>query len=642
MSIRIKLLLGFGVVIAMSALAGIFAIHSISSLGQLTIRMYEKPLMTINFARSAQGNFFLARQALANAAKDSDGEVSDEAFEIIEETYESFVEDLEVVAERAESERTRTLLTQLGAASKQWWAAGKQSIGHGDEEDAPAKPANGTAQASLATLTDKISKDMDLLIEYETENGYNFRTAAEKTIETAWLINICTISAVALVGLFVAFILGRRVSLPIRRITQTMTALADGDLTAEIPSRSRNDEIGRMAAAVQVFKENAVKVDRMTKDLESREKEAQDQVERNSSSVAKFSAVFDAMARGDLKLRMNGEFDQSFSTLSTSANTMADKLAEIVAQANTSSTNISASVEQVASGSKHLSDRTENQASTLEETSASMEQLTATVKQNAESAQQANKLASEAREVAVKGGNIVTDTVEAMKQIDASSQKISDIMGIIDDIAFQTNLLALNAAVEAARAGDAGKGFAVVATEVRSLAQRSADSSKEIQGLIAASGAHVRSGVELVNRTGAALEEILDSVRNTADIVAEIAAASGEQTQGLEEVNAAVTEMDHMTQRNAAMVQEFASAATSMQDEVGQLTQLMNFFDTGMTPDTAAGSDGDGDPGQAYGPGTVVDIASADHDDGTTAAQDGHASQVKKTANGHDQGWEEF
>ena len=574
------MLLGFGIVISMSALAGIYAILSISSLGQLTIRMYEKPLMTINFARSAQGNFFKARQALMTSAGNGAGQVSDETFEAIEEAYETFTEDLAVVAERAESKRTGELLSKLDGATKEWWTTGKSVIGRNDEADTATPTNTEQALQKVRILAKQISEDLDLLIEYETENGYNFRTAAEGTIETAWLINIVTISAVALVGLLVAFILGRRVSLPIRRINRTMTSLAKGDLTAEIPALGRKDEIGQMASAVQVFKENAVKVDRMTKDLEAREKEASEQVESISESVTNFSGVFDAMARGDLSRRMRGEFDPSFSTLKVSANTMADRLAEIVTQADAVSTNISSSVKRIATGGQDLSDRTEQQAATLEETSASMEQLTATVKGNAENAQQASRLASEAREVAVKGGEIVTETVEAMKQIDGSSQKISDIMGIIDDIAFQTNLLALNAAVEAARAGDAGKGFAVVATEVRSLAQRSAESSKEIQALIAESGSHVRSGVDLVSRTGEALEAILSSIRNTADIVSEIATASSEQAQGLDEVHSAVAQMDHMTQHNAAMVQEFASAAASMHEEVGRLMDLMAFFDT--------------------------------------------------------------
>ena len=359
---------------------------------------------------------------------------------------------------------------------------------------------------------------------------------------------------------------------------------------------------------------------------------AQAQVERISRSVAKFGEIFEAMARGDLKRRADGEFDASFEQLKADTNAMADKLTEIVNRIHDASNTISTAATQVTSGSGDLSSRTEQQASTLEETAASMEELTSTVKQNADNAQQANQLAAKARDVAVKGGEIVTETVEAMKQIDDSSRKVTDIMGVIDDIAFQTNLLALNASVEAARAGDAGKGFAVVASEVRGLAQRSAESSKEIQALITSSGSHVRSGVDLVNKTGETLEEIVGSIKNVADIVAEIAAASSEQSQGLDEVNSAVTQLDDMTQRNAAMVQEFASAARSMQEEVGRLTDLMTFFDVGghgARVSSPSGANGK----VANGANSVADMV----DDAEMRPR-----PVARAANGQDHEWEVF
>jgi len=210
-----------------------------------------------------------------------------------------------------------------------------------------------------------------------------------------------------------------------------------------------------------------------------------------------------------------------------------------------------------------------------------MEELAATVRQNAANAQQANQFAAGAREVAASGGGVVADAVEAMGRIEASSRKIGDIVGMIDEIAFQTNLLALNAAVEAARAGDAGKGFAVVAQEVRNLAQRSAQASKEIKGLIAESTDQVKTGADLVKGAGKTLDEILGSVRRVADIVAEIAAASSEQASGIDQVNSAVSQMDEMTQQNAALVEESAAAAHSLEDQAGELTRLMAFFHTG-------------------------------------------------------------
>ncbi|MGE5477166.1 MAG: methyl-accepting chemotaxis protein, partial [Bacteroidales bacterium] len=249
---------------------------------------------------------------------------------------------------------------------------------------------------------------------------------------------------------------------------------------------------------------------------------------------------------------------------------------------------IGSAASEVAAGSQDLSQRSEQQASALEETAASMEELATTVRQNATNAQQANVLATEARDKAAVGGEVVGTAIAAMDRIEQSSQKIEDIVGMIDEIAFQTNLLALNAAVEAARAGDAGKGFAVVAQEVRNLAQRSAQASKEIKTLIAESSTQVRGGAELVKGAGKTLEDILGSVKRVADIVAEIAAASSEQASGIDQVNSAVTQMDEMTQQNAALVEESAAAAHALEDQSRELNRLMGFFQVGEQNRAAA------------------------------------------------------
>ncbi len=267
--------------------------------------------------------------------------------------------------------------------------------------------------------------------------------------------------------------------------------------------------------------------------------------------------------------------------------TMDERLSEIVGEVRQGSDAVSIAAQQIARGNDDLSQRTQEQASSLEETASSMEEMTSTVKQKAENASHANQLARGAREQAEHGGEVAGKAISAMAEIDASSRKIGDIVGLIQEIAFQTNLLALNAAVEAARAGEQGRGFAVVATEVRSLAQRSAGAAKEIKGLIADSDEKVRAGSALVNQSGKALAEIVDSVKKVTDIVAEIAAASQEQSAGIDQVNNAVMQMDEMTQQNAALVEEASAAARAMHEQAGELSRQVGFFklnDDGNSP----------------------------------------------------------
>jgi len=285
-----------------------------------------------------------------------------------------------------------------------------------------------------------------------------------------------------------------------------------------------------------------------------------------------------AISQGQLGHHITTQRKDELGRLLEAFRTMDDRLTLTVGEVRRGSDAVSTAAQQIAHGNDDLSQRTQEQASSLEETASSMEQMTSTVKQNAENASHANQLARGAREQAERGGEVAGKAILAMSEINASSGKIADIVGLIQEIAFQTNLLALNAAVEAARAGEQGRGFAVVATEVRSLAQRSASAAKEIKGLINDSAEKVRSGSELVNQSGKALAEIVESVKKVTDIVAEIAAASQEQSAGIDQVNNAVMQMDEMTQQNAALVEEAAAAARAMHEQAGELTRQVGFF----------------------------------------------------------------
>ncbi len=288
--------------------------------------------------------------------------------------------------------------------------------------------------------------------------------------------------------------------------------------------------------------------------------------------------VIKSMSEGDLRKSMAGDYQGEFAVLRDALNQTIDNLKNMVDQIQTSSTSISSGAAEIAQGNTDLSQRTEEQASSLEETASSIEELTGTVKQNADNAQQANQLASGAREQAEKGGEVVERAVDAMGAINTSSKKIADIIGVIDEIAFQTNLLALNAAVEAARAGEQGRGFAVVAGEVRNLAQRSAGAAKEIKSLIQDSVEKVDDGTRLVDESGRTLEQIVAAVKKVSDIIAEIAAASQEQSTGIDQVNKAITQMDEVTQQNAALVEEAAAASEAMDEQSKSLVELMDFF----------------------------------------------------------------
>ena len=288
--------------------------------------------------------------------------------------------------------------------------------------------------------------------------------------------------------------------------------------------------------------------------------------------------VLGSLSDGNLTKAMEGEYQGTFNDIKTGLNTTIVQLHDMAEKIQESASSVNSASNEISSGSGDLSQRTEHQASTLEETAASMEEITATVRQNSSNADQANKLAVDASSVASRGGEVVERAVEAMGRIEESAKKISDIIGVIDEIAFQTNLLALNAAVEAARAGDAGKGFAVVASEVRTLAGRSAEASKDIKKLIQESSNEVTAGSELVNEAGQTLSEIVTSVKEVAGLISEIADASAEQTTGIEEINTAVSQMDENTQQNAALVQENTAAAASLVEQSEELEQLVSFF----------------------------------------------------------------
>ncbi len=379
---------------------------------------------------------------------------------------------------------------------------------------------------------------------------------------------------------------------PIHQMSNTMNALANGDLTANVTGTDRRDEVGTMAKAVQVFKDNGLRARDLEQDAAStrsaseaeRLRVAEQDRQRAQQMAQATSGLAEGLkylSGGDLTFRLNEPFAGDFEGLRSDFNAAVGQLADSLRSVSTATGSIDSGAREISQSAADLSKRTEQQAASLEETAAALDQITANVANSSKRTEEARHVSIEANKSARRSGEVVSSAVNAMHRIEQSSNQISNIIGVIDEIAFQTNLLALNAGVEAARAGEAGKGFAVVAQEVRELAQRSAQAAKEIKDLIRNSSEEVSSGVKLVQETGQALKVIEEQVVTINTQLDAIAISAKEQSVGLAEVNTAVNQMDQVTQQNAAMVEESTAASATLAGEVQRLREIIAVFRVG-------------------------------------------------------------
>lgn len=402
------------------------------------------------------------------------------------------------------------------------------------------------------------------------------------------LVFICLVA-----GGVLLILVARGITKPLSSLTRSMDRLASGHLDVALAGLGRADEIGRIASAVEAFRTKSAEkarheadefARRQAREAEASAKAAAEQHKISDEQKQVVELLGDAishLARKDLTVRITRNLPEAFRKLQIDFNNSVAQLESALAAVSSRTENVNGGSREISTAADNLSMRTEKQASSLEETAAALEQITTTVQKAAEGANSARAAVDAARGEADRSGVVVDQAREAMKAIEASSTEISNIIGVIDEMAFQTNLLALNAGVEAARAGEAGRGFAVVASEVRTLAQRSADAAREIKRLIVASKARVDAGSVLVNEAGGLLEAIATHVTNISSVVAEIAASAKEQSVGLQQVNVAVSQMDQMTQQNAAMAEEASAASQSLRKESEELARLVDGFELG-------------------------------------------------------------
>jgi methyl-accepting chemotaxis protein len=498
--------------------------------------------------------------------------------------------------QRLETVRTRIpgqagVVDALSARAKDVITLTDQAVQLGQaNQDDQARAMLAKADALIVPLTNDMAATLDQMNKEIVTKSDGLTDQTNSTIITS-----LTVAGVAFVlGILASLIVAAKgITTPIARLRERMTTLAQGQTTMPVDGQDRRDEVGQMASAVSIFRDNAIERQRLEQEAEANrsmsereriEREAQKTKEAADSQFAvdQLAKALDHLANGDVAYRIDATFVPHLDALRSNFNSSVSNLQDALRAVGQNARGIDSGANEIRSAADDLSKRTEQQAASVEETAAALEQITTTVKDSSKRAEEVGNLVGKARDGAERSGAVVRDAVTAMNEIEKSSGEITNIIGVIDEIAFQTNLLALNAGVEAARAGEAGKGFAVVAQEVRELAQRSAKAAKEIKALINTSGEHVRSGVSLVGETGKALEVIVAEVHEINRHVNAIVESSREQSVGLQEINTAVNTMDQGTQQNAAMVEQSTAASHSLAKEAASLNELLSRFNLGQ------------------------------------------------------------
>ena len=582
--IGVRLALGFGALMAMIATmiaaGAMFGTRTSSS-----IRDVKRKSIIIADVKEAVSGLRLAElQTWSFVATNDDRHLADRAAAIkrTAEAYADLDRTLTLTASRDILATIRGLSSQTALAQQK--IIDLQNAGVSLDSRQYLKALNAWKEASEACET-----AMGHYTVYHQAAADNAMALAEQNTTDAFNLSLALGSSAIVLGASLAWAIGRSIAHPVRAMTGAMAGIAEGDLSIFVPDTGVPDEVGDMAAAVQVFKDNGLKLraaeaaaiaqrEAAERDRSAREAAEAELHQRQQAMIVTLAEGLDSLSQGNLTRRLEQAFPREYEKLRADFNAAAVALQLAMKTIVTAAGTIDSGSNEIAQASNGLARRTELQAAGIEETSMTLNSITETVQAMAAGSDQATNFATAARHAAESSGRIVEHAVEAMENIRASSLKIASFTGIIDEIAFQTNLLALNAGVEAARAGDAGRGFAVVASEVRALAQRSASAAKEISALIKASAVQVNQGVELVGQTGVALRDIADKISGIDDIVKQSAAGLQQQAASLSEVNIAIHQMDEVVQQNAAMVEQSSAAAYALKTETEGLTTMVGRF----------------------------------------------------------------
>ena len=581
----------FAVFAVLFALTGIVSLHGLDELNANTQEQATNIQPSISRAKDIQ----IARYSLRGSYGDyAMGRLSGNPAALEEKIIKKEKVLLETIAgykSLVSSDAERAAFNEIEASAKKYIDVGQKMLAVA--KAGKSKEAMDAFDNDLGPVADYLAENVDKLVKVNQQESDKGIAESRSQYATTLSVIYAILGFSAVMVCIAAYFGIASIAVPVTRITKSMRDLANGNTDSKVADKERADEIGEMANAVEVFRQAALANRQLQADAEAQRSKAE--AERNrlmseaeaaaqnrlQEATAGLAAGLRRLAAGDLSFQLNEPFAPDFESLRHDLNAAISQLGSALGAVAHSASSIDSGVQEIGRGADDLSKRTEQQAASLEETAAALDQITANVSNSSKRTDEARQVAVEANDSAAKSGKVVANAVEAMQKIEDSSNQISSIIGVIDEIAFQTNLLALNAGVEAARAGEAGKGFAVVAQEVRELAQRSAQAAKQIKDLIRNSTEEVEGGVKLVRETGEALKGIESLIVTINQHMNAIATSSREQATGLAEVNTAVNQMDQVTQQNAAMVEETNAASATLASEAVRMRDLIGRFQLG-------------------------------------------------------------